>query len=144
MEISEHQEEAKLKEGCLHASVAAKCPSTYFFSYDNFLVIDKKKKKLHMRSFSHVELAYDVAVRRNIPVNILFPSFTKEQYTVLVIKYCLGGCDKGSAFFWDWQEVRFQTHGTRCTEILGTERSWPWAFIKLSKVYLHSVCWSNI
>ena len=28
-------------------------------------------------------------------------------------------------------------HDSRCTEILGTEISWPWAFIKLSKVYLH-------
>ena len=55
-----------------------------------------------MRSFSHVELAYDVAMRCNIPVNILFTSLTKEQRTVLIIEYCLAGCDIGSAFFWDW------------------------------------------
>ena len=55
-----------------------------------------------MKSFSHVELAYDVAMRRNIPVNILFTSLTKEQHTVLIIKYCLAGCDIGIAFFWDW------------------------------------------
>ena len=91
-----------------------------------------------MRSFSHVDLAYDVAMRRNIPVNILFTSLTKEHHTVLIIKYCLAGCGIGSAF------KRFQTHDTWCAEISGTERSWPWAFIKLSKVYLHSVCRSNI
>ena len=142
MDILEQHEEAKLIQDCLHASVAAKCPSTYFFSYCNFLIIDKKK--LNMISFSHVKLAYDVAMRRNISVNILFTSLTKEQHAVLIIKYCLAGCDIGRTFFWDWQEVCFQTHGTRCTEISGTERSWPWAFIKLSKVYLHSVCWSNI
>ena len=50
-----------------------------------------------MRSLSHVELAYDFAMRRNIPVNILFTSLTKE--TLLIIKYCLAGCDIGSAFF---------------------------------------------
>ena len=55
-----------------------------------------------MRSFSHVELAYDVAMRRNIPVNIVFTSLTKEHHTVLIIKYSLAGCDIGSAFFWDW------------------------------------------
>ena len=49
-----------------------------------------------MRSFSHVELAYDVAVRRNVPVNT---GHTKEQHTILIIKYCLAGCDIGSAFF---------------------------------------------
>ena len=38
-------------------------------------------------------------MRRNIPVNILFTSLTKDQHTVLIIKYCLAGCDIGSAFF---------------------------------------------
>ena len=52
-----------------------------------------------MRSFSHVELEYDVAMRSNIPVNILFTSLTKEQHTVLILKYCLAECDIGSAFF---------------------------------------------
>ena len=52
-----------------------------------------------MRSFSHVQLAYDVAMRRNIPVNILFTSLTKEQQTILTIKYCRAGCDIGSALF---------------------------------------------
>ena len=52
-----------------------------------------------MRSFSHVELAYDVAMRRNIPASILFTSLTKEQQPILIIKYCLAGCDIGSAFF---------------------------------------------
>ena len=115
MDISELHEEAKLVQGCLHASVAAKCPSTYFLSFCNFL------KKLQMRSFSNVKLAYDAAMRRNIPVNIFFTSLTKEQYTVLIIKYCLAGCDISSAFCWDWYEVRFQTHDTSCTEISGTE-----------------------
>ena len=55
-----------------------------------------------MRSFSHVELAYDVAMRRNIPVNIVFISLTKEHHRALIIKYSLAGCDIGSAFFWDW------------------------------------------
>ena len=32
-----------------------------------------------MRSFLHVELAYDVAMRRYIPVNILFTSLTKNN-----------------------------------------------------------------
>ena len=75
MDISELHEEAKLIQGCFHASIAAKCPSTYFFSYCNFLIIDKKEATI-MRSFSHVALAYDVAMRRNIPVNILFTSIT--------------------------------------------------------------------
>ena len=52
-----------------------------------------------MRSFSHVECPYDVAMRRNIPVSILFTSLTKEQHTILIIKYCLAGCDICSAFF---------------------------------------------
>ena len=38
-------------------------------------------------------------MRRNIPVNILFTSLTKEQRTILIIKYCLAGFDIGSAFF---------------------------------------------
>ena len=72
--------------------------SKYRFSFSNcnFLIIDKK---LQMRSFSRVELAYDVAMRSNIPVNILFTSLTKEQHTILIIKYCLAECDIGSAFF---------------------------------------------
>ena len=52
-----------------------------------------------MRPFSHVELAYDVAMRRNIAVNFLFTSLTKEQHTILITKNCQAGCDKGSAFF---------------------------------------------
>ena len=69
----------------------------FSFSSSNFLIIDKKK--LQMRSFSHVELAYDVAMRSNIPVDILFTSLSKEQHIVLIIKYCLAGCDIGSACF---------------------------------------------
>ena len=42
---------------------------------------------------------YDIAMRHNIPVNNLFTSLTKEQHTILLIKYCLAGCDIGSAFF---------------------------------------------
>ena len=38
-------------------------------------------------------------MRRNIPVNILFTSLTLEQHTLLIIKYCLAGCDIGSVFF---------------------------------------------
>ena len=71
----------------------------FSFSYCNFLIIDKKKKKLQMRSFSHVELAYDVAMRRDIPVNILFNSLTKVRHAIQIIKYCLAGCNIGSAFF---------------------------------------------
>ena len=52
-----------------------------------------------MRYFLHVKLAYDVAMRRYILVNILFTSLTKEQHTRLIIKYCLAGYDIGSAFF---------------------------------------------
>ena len=52
-----------------------------------------------MRYFLHVELAYDVAMRRYIRVNILFTSHTKGQHTRLIIKYCLAGWDMGSAFF---------------------------------------------
>ena len=44
-----------------------------------------------MRYFLHVELAYDVAMRRYIPVNISFTSLTQEQHTRLIIKYCLAG-----------------------------------------------------
>ena len=52
-----------------------------------------------MSSFSHVKLAYDVAMRHNIPVNILFTSLTDKLHTELIIKYCLAGCDIGSASF---------------------------------------------
>ena len=102
-----------------------------------------------MRSFSFAELAYDVAMRRNIPVNILFTSLTKEQQTVLIIKYCLTGCDIGSAFFGIGKKSVFKRfkrmiQGALKCNVSGTERSWPRAFIKLSKVYLHSVYWSNI
>ena len=58
-----------------------------------------------MRSFSHVELAYDVAMRRNAPVNT---GLTKEQHTILIIKYCLAGCDIGSAFFGIGKESIFK------------------------------------
>ena len=97
-----------------------------------------------MRSFLHVELAYDVAMRRYIPVNILFTSLTKEQHTILIIKYCLAGWDIGSAFFGVGKKSVFKRMIQGALNFLGTEISWPWAFIKLSKVYLHSVCWSNI
>ena len=52
-----------------------------------------------MRTFSHVKLAYDVFMRRNIPAYILFTSLTNEQHTILIIKYCLTGCNIGRAFF---------------------------------------------
>ena len=52
-----------------------------------------------MRPFFNVELALDVAMRPCIPVIILFTSLTKEQHTILIIKYCLAGCDIASAFF---------------------------------------------
>ena len=52
-----------------------------------------------MRSLLRVELAYDVVMIRYIPVDILFISLTKEQSTILIIKYCLAGWDIGSAFF---------------------------------------------
>ena len=67
-----------------------------------------------MRFFSHVELAYDVAMRCNIPVNILFTSFTKEQQTILIIKYCLAGCDIGSLLFGIGK-----MSVTRCTKFQG-------------------------
>ena len=73
MNISELRKEANTK-----------CPSTDFL----FLIVTSPsliKKKLQMGSFSHVELAYDVAMRRYIPVNIIFTSLTKEQYTILII-----------------------------------------------------------
>ena len=105
-----------------------------------------------MRSFSNVELAYDVAMRRYIPVNILFTSLTKEQDTVLtgIIKYCLAGCDISSAFCWDWYEVRFQTHDTRCTEISGGLKDLCHEPLSNCQKFtctqfgLHSVWWSNI
>ena len=52
-----------------------------------------------MRSLSHVGLAYDVDMRRNIPVNILFTRLTKEKHSILVIIYCLAGCNMCSALF---------------------------------------------
>ena len=97
MDISELWEEANKR---LFTCLSCCNMSQYRFScsYCNFLILDKKKK-LQMRSFSHVELAYDVDMRRNIPVNILLISLAKEQHTILIIKYCLAGCDTGSAFF---------------------------------------------
>ena len=94
-----------------------------------------------MRSFLHVKLAYDVAMRRFIPVNILFTIRTTHKTDHKIL---FGWMGYRQGFLWGWHEIRFQTHDSRCTEILGTEISWPWAFIKLSKVYLHSVYWSNI
>ena len=55
-----------------YASVAAKYQNIHIL----FLI---KIKKLPMKSFSHVELVYDVALRRNIPVNILFTSLTTHN-----------------------------------------------------------------
>ena len=69
----------------------------FSFSYCIFLIIDKKEATNEI--FLTYELASDVAMRRYIPVNILFTSLTKEQHTILIIKYCLAGWDIGSAFF---------------------------------------------
>ena len=52
-----------------------------------------------MRSFSHVGLAYDVDIRRNIPVYTLFTSLTEEKHAIMVIIYCLAGCNICSALF---------------------------------------------
>ena len=49
----------------------------FSFSYCNFLIIDKQEATNEI--FSHVKLAYDVAMRRNIPVNILFTSLTTHN-----------------------------------------------------------------
>ena len=95
MDISELR---KRTQGRIHASVAAKCPSTDFL----FLIVTSSsqiKKEATHEIFLTGELAYDVAMRRYIPVNILFTSLTKEQHTRLIIKYCLAGWDIGSAFF---------------------------------------------
>ena len=74
MDISELREKANTRPyTCL--SCCKMSQYRFSFSYCNFLIIDKKKK-LQMRSFLHVELAYDVAMRRYIPVNILFTSLT--------------------------------------------------------------------
>ena len=48
-----------------------------------------------MRSFLHVELAYDVAMRCYIPV--IHQSYIRSHNTDH--KYCLAGCDISSAFF---------------------------------------------
>ena len=81
----------------LHASVAAKCPNTVYFSYCNFFI--KYKKVAKKRSFSVVGLAYDVDMRRNIPVSILFTRLTKGKMQMIMI-YCLTGCNICSALFW--------------------------------------------
>ena len=50
--------------------------------YFLFLIVTSSplmNKMLQMKCFSHVELAYDVATRRNIPVNILFTSLTTDS-----------------------------------------------------------------
>ena len=65
----------------------------FSFSYCNFLIIDKKEATNEI--FLICELAYDVAMRRYVPVN----SLTKEQHTILIIKYCMAGWDIGNAFF---------------------------------------------
>ena len=69
----------------------------FSFSYCTFLIIDKKEAT--NETFLTCELAYDVAMIRYIPVNILFASLTKEQHIILIIKYCLAGWDIGSAFY---------------------------------------------
>ena len=120
---------------CLSYCKMSQC--RFSFSYCNFLTTDKKK--LQMRSFLHVELAYDVAMRRYIIHQSYIRTTHKTDHKILS-----GWMGYRQCFLWGWWEIRFQMHDSRCTEILGTEISWPWAFIKLSKVYLHSVCWSNI
>ena len=52
-----------------------------------------------MRSFSHVVLAYDVNMRRNIPVYTLITRLTEEKHAIMVIIYCLAGCNICSALF---------------------------------------------
>ena len=52
-----------------------------------------------MRSFSHFGLAYDVDIRSNIPVNTLFTLLTEEKHAIMVIIYCLAGCNICSALF---------------------------------------------
>ena len=93
MDILELQEEANTRMP--HTAVAAKCHNKDFLC--NCFIIDKKK--LQMRSLSHVGLAYYVYMRRNITVNILFTSLTEGKHAILIILYSLAGCDIGSAFF---------------------------------------------
>ena len=120
---------------CLSCCKMSQCR----FSFSNCNFLTKDKKKLQMRSFLHVELAYDVAMRRYIIHQSYIRTKHKTDHKILS-----GWMGYRQCFLWGWWEIRFQTHDSRCTEILGTEISWPWAFIKLSKVYLHSVCWSNM
>ena len=96
-----------------------------------------------MRSFSHVELAYDVAMRRNIPVNILFTSLTKDQHTLLIIKYCLSGCDIGSAFFGVGKMSVFKRMIQGALKFQGLKNLGHGLLSNCQK-YLHSVCCSNI
>ena len=53
-----------------------------------------------MRSFLHVELAYDVAMRRYIPVNILFTSLTDHKILSgwMVYRQCFLWVGKKSIF----------------------------------------------
>ena len=97
-----------------------------------------------MRSFSHVELAYDVTMRRNISVNILFTSLTKEQHTILIIKYCLAGCDIGSALFGIGKKSVFKRMIQGALQFQGLKDLGHGLLSNCPKVYLHSVCWSNI
>ena len=50
----------------------------FSFSYCNFLIIDKQEATNEI-FLTNVKLAYDVAMRGNIPVNILFTSLTPHN-----------------------------------------------------------------
>ena len=96
--------------------------------------------KLQMRFFSHVELAHDVEMRRYNPVNILFIHLTKEKHAILIIIFSVMVCNICSAFFGIAKKSDFKRmHDAAYTEISKIERSWYWAFIKLTTFYLHSV-----
>ena len=88
--------EKKRTQGRIHASIAAKCHSTDFsFSYCNFLTIDKNK--LQMRSFLHVELAYDVAMRHYI----IHQSYTRTTHKT-DHKILSGWMGYRQCFLWGW------------------------------------------
>ena len=97
--------------------------------------------KLQMRSLLHVDLAYDVEMRRNNPV--IQP--TKEKHAILIIIFSVMVCDICSALFGIAKKSDFKRmHDAEYNEISKIKRSWQWAFIKVTTLYLHSVCWSTI
>ena len=78
-----------------------------------------------MRSFSHVELAYDVEMRRNDLLTSFSSTSQKKKHAILIIIFSVIVCDICSAFFGIAKKSDFKhMHDAGYTEISKIKRSW--------------------